>query len=34
MSKKLQQFTQFGFNKFVKIFLKKVEKVLDIEKEL
>ena len=34
MSEKLQQFTQFNFNKFVKIFLKKLKKVLDIEKEL
>ena len=34
MSEKLKQFTQFNFNKFVKIFLKKLKKVLDIEKEL
>ena len=34
MSEKLQQFIQFDFDKFVKIFLKKLKKVLDIEKEL
>ena len=34
MSEKLKQFTQLSFNKFVKIFLKKLKKVLDNEKEL